>query len=50
LDRFFGHGSARHNAGEVREGDEISATFIFGEPADLAPWKILTRLLELRRH
>src|SRR5207302_1163203 len=50
LDRFLGHGTTRHNAGEVRETDEISATFIFGEPPDLAPWKILTRLLELRRH
>src|SRR5205807_9702998 len=30
--------------------DQISATFIFREPADLAPWKMVTRLLELRRH
>jgi len=47
---FFGHGAARHDAGEVRRADEISATFIFRESADRAPWKKPTRLLDLRRH
>ena len=49
-DCFLGHGTARHDAREIRKADEISVAFIFCKRADLAPCKMLTRLLELRRH